>query len=86
MLNSSNYNINEMIEKYKATKTQNKELKSMLIEKENEMNKVRKDNQKLRDEIKSMLDPMGGKAVLREVKTWKLFWIINPIDRNTRKL
>ena len=77
-LMNSQYNIPEMVEKYKATKTQNKELKSMLIEKENEMNGIRRDNQKLREEIKSMLDPMGGKAVLREVKYSK-FWKIRLI-------
>lgn len=83
MMNSQ-VSVNEMIEKYKATKTQNKELKSMLIEKENEMNRVRKDNQKLRDEIKSMLDPMGGKAVLREV-SFKILKITLILHRNINK-
>lgn len=57
------------MEKAKALQLQNKELKSMLIEKENELNRVRKENQGLRDEIKTMLDPIGGGSLLREVRT-----------------
>lgn len=44
----------------------------MLIEKENELNKIRKENQGLREEIKSMLDPIGGGSLLREVSFTKV--------------
>jgi cell shape-determining protein MreC len=65
--NLSDLNPNEMVEKYKALRNQNKELKQLLIEKENEINTIKKDNINLRSEVSEIMDPISGKTLLKQV-------------------
>lgn len=57
----------DVLDKYKAMKVQNRELKALLIEKDNQLNELKRDNLSKQDEIDKMLDPIGKQSVLKTV-------------------
>lgn len=67
MSNITDLTTNDIVDKYKALKLQNKELKALLIEKDNKLNELKRDNITKNDEIQKMIDPIGGKSVLKSV-------------------
>lgn len=70
-------NSQDIVDKYKAMKIQNRELKALLIEKDNQLNEIKKENLNYKEDISKMLDPIGQKSVLKTVKFNKFNKIYN---------
>lgn len=52
-------------------KVQNRELKALLIEKDNQLNEIKRENMTKQEEIDKMLDPIGKQSVLKTVNHQK---------------
>ena len=66
--NLNDLNLEDAIEKYKTIKAQNKQLKKLILGKQNKINTLKKQNLELKEEIGQIMDPIGGNSLLKEVK------------------
>jgi len=64
---SLSLSISSLPEKFTAIKIQNKELKQLLIAKENEINSLKGEAIHYKAEVERLINPLGGKSLLKDV-------------------
>lgn len=64
--------ISDIDEKYGSIKIQNKELKEIMLKKENEINNLKAQNAKLENDLNALLDPLSATSMLKNKYKEKL--------------